>query len=113
MPGDRQPPSDIKLSEMDVKRVLERAARIDTAQQAVSVADLAQAASDAGISEQAVLQAVSELLEARQLMPVADTGKSVTGGAPSRVRSWVRAAASGLALVIGLILIYVVLRVFP
>ena len=113
MPGDPKPPTDTKLSEADVKRVLERAVQIDGAQ-AVSVADLTQAAREAGISEKAMMQAVQELLEGRDIMSTPDPGSTTSGGARVRSALWLRAAAFGLSSVIALAVISFLVRLlFP
>jgi hypothetical protein len=109
MPEDRKPPTDVQLSEADVKRVLERAARIDDGRSRVSVSDLTQAAHEAGISEQAVIQAVRELLDARQVTTSDDI--SITPQAASSIRVWPRAVAFGVLLVIGLMLLWALMRI--
>jgi len=109
MGDDRKPPADLKLSDSDARHVLERAARID-ADRGLSVSDLTEAAHEAGISEQAVMQAVGELLEARQLTTAA-VPDDATATAPTRIKSWVRAAAFGLLFVSGLLVIFALLRI--
>jgi len=111
MGDDRKPPADLKLSDSDARHVLERAARID-ADRGLSVSDLTEAAHEAGISEQAVMQAVGELLEARQLTTAA-VPDDATVTAPGRIKSLMRATAFGLLFVSGLLVIYAILRLFP
>ena len=114
MPGDPKPPTDTKLSEADVKRVLERAVQSEGAQAAVSVSDLTQAAREAGISEKAMMQAVQELLEGRDIVSTPDPGSATSGGARVRSALWLRAAAFGLSSVIALAVISFLVRLlFP
>ena len=113
MPGDPKPPNEARLSEVDVKQVLERAVRIDASHSAVSVSDLTQAAREAGISEQAVIQAVRELFEEPELSPVGH-GSSTLGRVRSRIGSDVRMATFSVLFVVALMAIYVLMRtVFP
>jgi hypothetical protein len=113
MPDDPKPPTDTKLSEADVKRVLERAVQIDGAQPGVSVSELTQSAREAGISENAVLQAVQELLEGREI--VSTPGPVTTASGTARVASAVlRAAALGVSSVIALVVVSLLIRLlFP
>jgi hypothetical protein len=113
MQDDVKLPTDAKLSEADVKRVLERAVQIDGAQTVVTVTDLAQAAHEAGISENAMLQAVQELLQDREMVSPADPSSATSGEARVKSVLWLRTAAFGLLLVIALMVIYFLGRVIP
>jgi hypothetical protein len=104
---------DTTLSATEVKHVLERAVEIDAIHQTLSVSDLASAAREAGISEEAVLQAVQELLEDRQLTPAADRSSSASSAHVSRTRPWLIGVTSGLSLLIGLMVVLFILRMFP
>ena len=112
MPDDVKLPTDAKLSEADVKRVLERAVQIDGAQTGVTVSDLTQAAHEAGISEKAVAQAVEELWQGRQVVSATDPG---TISAEAQVRSLFsfRTAAFGLLFVIVWMVIFFLARTTP
>jgi hypothetical protein len=113
MQGDRKPPTEARLSEADVKKVLERAVRIDASHSAVSVSDLTDAAREAGISEQAVFQAVRELFEEPALSPVGHAS-STPGQVRSRIASGVRLATFSVLFVVALTAILVLMRtVFP
>jgi hypothetical protein len=113
MPGDPKPPTEARLSEADVKKVLERAVRIDASHSAVSVSDLTDAAREAGISEQAVFQAVRELFEEPAQPPVGHAS-SVPGRVRSRIGSGVRMAMFSVLFVVALMAILVLMRtVFP
>ncbi len=57
----------IRLTEEDVRAVLQRASQYDGS---VSVAELSSVAAEAGISEQAVVKAVMEVLAERDMLPV-------------------------------------------
>jgi hypothetical protein len=113
MPDDVKLPTDAKLSEADVKRVLEWAVQIEGAQTVVTVSDLAQAAHEAGISEKAMLQAVQQLLQEREMASSADPSSTTSG--ESRVRSvlWLRPAAFGFLFVIALMVFYFFARITP
>jgi hypothetical protein len=102
--------TDTKLSAAEVTRVLERAVQLDATLQAPSVADLAAAAREAGISEQAVFLAVQELLEDRQSISTVDPGRSASSGSASRIKPWLVGVTSGVSLLIGLMVIFFVLR---
>jgi hypothetical protein len=110
MPGDPKPPTEARLSEADVKKVLERAVRIDASHSAVSVSDLTDAAREAGISEQAVFQAVRELFEEPAMSPVDHAG-SVPGRVRSRIASGVRMATFSVLFLVALLAIFAVLRI--
>jgi hypothetical protein len=113
MPGDPKPPTEARLSEADVKKVLERAVRIDASHSAVSVSDLTQAAREAGISEQAVIQAVRELFEEPAMSPVGHASNT-PGRVRSRIGSGVRMAMFSVLFVVALMAILVLMRtVFP
>lgn len=113
MPDDMKLPTDARLSEVDVKRVLERAAQIDGAQSLVTVSDLARAAHEAGISENAVLQAARELLQDREMVAPAD--QDITSNSEARARSglWIRRAVFCCLVLIALFVILVSLRIAP
>lgn len=113
MPSDPKLPGDTELSEADVKRVLERAVRIDGAQTVVSVSDLTQAAHEAGISERAMMQAVRELLEDRELVSTADSGNTTSVEARTKSAPRLRAAAFGFLLLIALVVMFFLLRIAP
>jgi hypothetical protein len=103
--------TDTTLSAAEATRVLERAAQIDANLQNQSVSELAAAAREAGISEHAVLQAVQELLDNRQ-MSTADPGSSVSSERVSRTNPWLVGVTSGLALLVALIVVFFLLRIF-
>lgn len=113
MPDDVRLPTDARLSEADVKRVLERAVQIDGAQTGVTVSDLTQAAHEVGISEKAMAQAVEELLQGREVVSATDPG-GITS-----TESWVRSllsfrtAAFGFLFVIVWMVIFFVARTTP
>ncbi len=110
MPDDVKLPTDAKLSEADVKRVLERAVEID--QTHVTVSDLAHAAREAGISEKAMLQAVQELLHDREVVSPVDPD-STTSGATRGGSVRLRTAAIGFLLVVALMVIFFLARIAP
>ena len=103
MSADLTELSDVRLSEADVKIVLERAARIETRANSLSVAELSSVAREAGISEQAVVQAVLEMLEERRMVqrpaePAREAQpNSPPAARPNRFRAWVTAAGCALA----------------
>lgn len=113
MRNDPEHLPDTTLSAPEVKRALERAVQIDATRQTLSVSDLTSAAREAGISEEAVLQAVRELLEERQLTPAADRSSSASSEHVSRARPWLIGVTSGLSLLIGLMVVSFILRMFP
>lgn len=113
MRDDPRDVPDATLSAAEARRVLERAVQIDGSAQTLSVSELAAAAREAGIAEEAVLQAVQELLEGRQLTPAADHGSIAPAEHSSRARPWLIAVTSALSLLIVLMLVYIVLRSAP
>ncbi len=68
MPANPNALSGIRLTEEDVRAVLHRASQYDGS---VSVAELSSVAAEAGISEQAVVRAVLEVLAERDMLPAA------------------------------------------
>lgn len=89
---------DVRLTEADVKAVLERAVRIEAGVSSVSVAELGSVAREAGISEEAVIQAVWEILEERRIAKRLAAEPLPPPAAPaSPLRSWLRAAGFALA----------------
>ena len=113
MPDDVKLPTDAKLSEADVQRVLERAVEIEGAQTLVTVSDLAHAAREAGISEKAMLQAVQELLHDREVVSPVDPGSTTSGETRGGSVLRLRAAAIGFLLVVALMVIYFLGRIAP
>lgn len=103
---------DAILSASEVKRALERAVQIDAKRQTLSVSDLTAAAREAGISEEAVLQAVQELIGERQLTPAGDRSSSAPIEHVRRASPWLIGVTSGLSLLIGLMVLFVMLRIF-
>jgi hypothetical protein len=99
---------DVRLNEADVKTVLERATRLEGRRNTLSVAELSSVATEAGISEEAVMQAVLEILEERRVargterttpLPPAPVSEPVAEREPMRrpesaLMSFVRSAAS-------------------
>ena len=110
MSDDVKLPTDAKLSDADVRRVLERAVQIDDTQTLVTVSDLAQAAHEAGISEKAMLHAVQELLQDREIVSPDDQGSASSGEPRVRSALWLRTAAFGFLLVIALMVISFIVR---
>ena len=113
MPDDVKLPTDAKLSDADVKRVLERAVEIDGAQTLVTVSDLAQAAREAGISEKAMLQAMQELLHDREVGSPVDLSSITSRETRGRSVLRLRTAAFGFLLVIALMVILFLGRIAP
>ena len=113
MPDDLKLPADLKLSEVDVRRIMERAVQIDGARSAVTISDLAQAAGEAGISEHAVLQAVRELLQDREAASPVNPGTTTSREANVKSGRWLRAAAFGFLLVIVFTVILFSVRIGP
>jgi len=113
MQDDPKPLARTTLSPTEAKRVLERAAQIDAGSQSLSVSDLASAAREAGIPEQAVLQAVQELLDGQQSMTAADRNSIPSNEDVRRHRPWLIGIGSGLSLLLVLMIVFFILRTIP
>jgi hypothetical protein len=97
-------PDSVRLSDDSAAALLARATQLDAARLAnTSVAELRRAALDAGIAPEAFEQALSELRAAAAVPDVRP--------AEGRRRRLYRVV--GIALVVGLFLAYMLLRVFP
>jgi hypothetical protein len=85
---------DVKIAEEDVHAILERAVQLDST--SLSLHDLSSAAREAGISEDALLEAVREVLAAKDAVRAEDGSKAAPRGKWDGLRTAARMAIAAL-----------------
>jgi len=85
---------DVRLAEHDVRAILERAVQLDS--NGLSVHELSAAAREAGISEDALLEAVREVLAAKDGVRAGRGAEDMPASMRSALRTLARIAVSAL-----------------